>query len=320
MTRVVITGAAGFLGRRLTRAIATNGTLADARGRRMPVSRLVLVDAVAMPAPSFPGIEVQVVKGDLADRDLVADLAAAGFDSLFHLASFLTLQAEADPDRAYQVNVAALRRLIGGAGTCPRVVFTSSIAVYGGETPGTVDDDVAPAPQTTYGSHKAINELLIADASRRGQIDGRSLRLPIVLTRPGAPQAAISDRIASIIREPLDGVGVAVPLAPRTRLPLCSAGAVVEALIRLHDLAAADLPARRAFNLPSLSVTVAEMAEAVKRRGAAGSITFAPDGGLQAIVDGWPTRLVSAAAARLGIAADTDIDALIADHLENRDV
>jgi len=320
MTRVVITGAAGFLGRRLTRAIAGRGTLRNRDGRQGKVTKLTLVDIADMTAPSCPGIDVEVVKGDLSDRDFLDSLARIGCDSVFHLASHLTFQAEEAPDQAYAVNVSALRHLIEATADGAKVIFTSSIAVFGGAAPDIVDDDVAPAPQTTYGSHKAINELLIADASRRGHIDGRSLRLPIVLTRPGTPQRAVADRIASIIREPLNGIDVEAPLAPRTRLPLCSAGAVVRALLTLHDAPAADLPARRAFNLPSLSVEVGEMADAVKRRGATGAITFAPDERLQAVVDGWPTRLVSEKARQLGLAADADIDALIADYLDHRDI
>lgn len=320
MTRVVITGAAGFLGRRLTRAIAGRGTLGDRHGRQEKVTRLTLVDVVDMAPPSCPGITVEVIKGDLADQGFVDRLGGIGFDSLFHLASLLTFRAEEAPDLAYAVNVSALRHLIEAAADRPKVIFTSSIAVFGGEATGIVGDEVAPVPQTTYGSHKAINELLIADASRRGCVDGRSLRLPIVLTRPGVPQAAVADRIASIIREPLNGIDVAAPLDPTTRLPLCSAGAVVRALLTLHDIPAADLPARRAFNLPSLSVGAAELADAVQRRGATGAITFAPDARLQAIVDGWPKQLVSAKARALGLAADDDIDALIGDYLDHRDI
>lgn len=319
MTRVLITGAAGFLGRRLTRSLLRAGSLTDREGSRRPISQLCLADIVDVPAPEADGIAVEPRKGDLADPAFVAALARDGFDSLFHLASYLTLHAEQDPAAAYAVNVEALRRLIDGAEGCPKLVFTSSIAIFGGPLPDTVGDEVAPAPQTTYGSHKAINELLIADYSRHGRIDGRALRLPIVLTRPGAPQPAVSDRVAGIVREPLRGLDLAAPLAPETPVPIVSAGAAVAALAKLHDLPAEALPAKRAFNLPALTVTVAEMAAAVKRRGATGSIGYAPDPKMQAIVDGWPTRFVSDQADRLGIAPDADLDALISDHLDHRD-
>ncbi|MFD1378892.1 NAD-dependent epimerase/dehydratase family protein [Fodinicurvata halophila] len=268
----------------------------------------------------MPGIEIKTRKGDLADPSFVAALAEEGFDSLFHLASYLTFHAEEDPARAFAVNVDALRRLMESADNVPKVVFTSSIAVFGGSLPESVGDEVAPQPETTYGSHKAINELLLADHSRHGQVDGRSLRLPIVLTRPGKPQPAISDRIASIIREPLQGLDMAAPLTPETAIPVSSAGAAVAALLKLHDLPSGDLPTKRAFNLPSLTVTVAEMFDAVKRYGATGKITYAADARMQAIVDGWPSRFVSHWGTRLGLAADGDLDTLISDYLDQKGV
>jgi nucleoside-diphosphate-sugar epimerase len=182
-----------------------------------------------------------------------------------------------------------------------------------------VNDDVTPAPATTYGTHKAINELLIADYSRHGRINGRCLRLPIVLTRPGAPQPTVSDWVAGIVRNPLCGLDVIAPLAPNTTIPVISAGAVVAALIRLHNMPASDLPPNRAFNLPALTVTVAELAEAARRRGATGTIRYAPDPQVQTIVGGWPRRFVSDRATRLGIMADADLDALISDYLDHKE-
>jgi nucleoside-diphosphate-sugar epimerase len=319
MTRVLITGAAGLIGRRLTKALGEAASLTAKDGQRSPITELCLADAHDTVAPRMPGIKVEVRRGNLSHRAFTQALAEEGFDSLFHLASYLTLQAERDPAAAFAVNVEALRRLIEGARGCPKLVFTSSLAIFGGELPEAVEDDLAPAPETTYGSHKAINELLIADYSRLGRIDGRSLRLPIVLTRPGPPQPVISDRLSGILREPLHGVDVSAPLAPATAVPVASVGAVVAALIRLHDLPAGALPPRRAMNLPALTVTLAEMAQAATRRGATGRITYAPDAQMQAIVESWPKRFVSERATRLGITADADLDALISDYLDNRD-
>ena len=191
MTRILITGAAGFLGRRLTRALIQTGTAAVIDGPDPTITELCLADCVAFEPPSAPGVAVTVRNGDLADPTFVDVLAADGFDSLFHLASYLTLHAEQNPFRAYATNVEALHRLVNGVQGRPKVVFTSSLAVFGGTLPAIVNDDVTPAPATTYGTHKAINELLIADYSRHGRIDGRCLRLPIVLTRPGAPQPTV---------------------------------------------------------------------------------------------------------------------------------
>ncbi len=319
MTRILITGAAGFIGRRLTKALIEAGSLATTHGSREPITELRLVDAIDVVPPHAPGIRVDVRRGDLADRSFTQTLAEGGFDSLFHLASYLTLQAERDPTAAFAVNVEALRQLLDNTRGSPKVVFTSSLAIFGGKMPETVDDNLAPAPETTYGSHKAINELLIANSSRLGRIDGRSLRLPIILTRPGAPQPVISDRLSGIIREPLRGVDISAPLAPDTAVPVASVGAVVAALMRMHDLAAGELPAKRAMNLPALTVTLAEMAEAVTHRGSSGRITYAPDPQMQAIVEGWPKRFVSENAIRLGITPDADLDALISDYLDHRD-
>lgn len=201
----------------------------------------------------------------------------------------------------------------------PRFVFTSSIAVFGGTIPESVDDHLRPTPATTYGTHKAIVELLLADASRTGRVDGRSLRLPIVLIRPGAGTPAISDRVAAIVREPLAGRDVVCPLTPETCIPVASAAAVARALIDLHNLSADTLPPSRAMNLPSLTVSIAEMLDVIERRRLAGArvgrVTFMQDAAVQAIVDGWPKRFVSANASRLGLCSDPDFATIVTSHL-----
>lgn len=314
MTRILITGAAGFLGRRLLKTLIAAGQLA---GR--PISQIILADIQRPLTLVTDGIEVLTRQGDLSDATFVKSLADDGFDTLFHLASFLTLQAETAPNKAFQVNVGALRQLIDRASNKPKVIFTSSIAIHGGLLPDQVDDDQNPVPQTTYGTHKAINELLISDYSRLGRIDGRSLRLPIVLTRPGAPTSAVSDQVAGIIREPLNGVDVEAPLSAKTRVPIASAGCVVEALIHLHNLPADSLPPKRAINLPALSVTIAELTEAAVKHGADGKLTYKPNPKVQAVVDSWPQKFVSNHAASLGINADADLSAVVLDYLNNKD-
>ena len=318
--RVLITGAGGFLGRRLVRHLLDGDGLVGPSGQREPVTQLVLSDVGPIDVPDTTGIEIEVVQGDLSQPDILERLCGQPFDSLFHLASQLTFHAEQDPDHAWDVNVAPLRALIAAAQGCPRVVFASSIAVFGGAFPTEVDDDLAPLPQTTYGMHKAVNELILADASRHGRIDGRALRLPIVLTRPGVTQPVVSDKVAAIIREPLEGRDFAAPLPPDTEVPIVSAGAVVRGFVTLHDLPADRLPTKRALNLPAMTVSVAEMVAAATRAGATGRITSAPDAATQAIVSGWPRYFVSRYARGLGIGPDADIDALISDYLANREV
>lgn len=320
MSRILITGAAGFLGQRLIKSLFS----AQVLGGR-PIRQIVMTDVRNPSNPLLMAaalshncrIDLIVKQGDLADKSFVRELAQDGFDSLFHLASLLTLQSETEPDHAFQVNVEALRHLINGANNNPKVVFASSIAIHGGALPKAVDDDHNPVPATTYGTHKAINELLIADCSRLGRIDGRCLRLPIVLTRPGTPLPAVSDQVAGLLREPLNGVDVISPLAAQTPVPIVSAGAVVKALRRLHDLPADSLPAKRAINLPSLTVTVSDLADAARKNGGTGRVTYQPDANVQAIVDGWPRQFVSRHADKLGIVPDADLDALIRDYLQN---
>ncbi|MDP3548207.1 MAG: NAD-dependent epimerase/dehydratase family protein [Phreatobacter sp.] len=316
--RVLVTGAGGFLGRRLVAALLRQGTL-PVDGEARPIGELVLTDRGAMAAVAPPAtIRVRTEQGDLADPAWCAGLAAGGFDAIFHLAAMLTLDAERDPEAAYATHVAPVHRLVAGPGR-PRLVFASSIAVFGGPLPDVVTEAVPPCPQTTYGTHKAMIEFMLADASRHGAVDARSLRLPIVLVRAGAPTPTVSDAVAALVREPLAGRETVCPLLPDTLLPVISAGAVVRALLALHAVPEAALPPGRAVNLPALSVTPAEMVAAVGRQAgpaAAARVRFAPDPALQAIVDGWPRRFISAHAARLGLAPDADFDAIVADHID----
>lgn len=317
--RVLITGAGGFLGRRLTHGLIKRGALTYGVGRRA-ITKLYLVDRVPLTAPPADGLTVSTWQGDLTDPIFIDRLLAAGFDSMFHLGASLTLDAERDPGVSYQVNVEPLRHLMNGSTGTPRVIYPSSIAVFGGELPETVSDHIAQSPSTAYGMHKAICELLIADYSRISRVDGRALRLPIVLIRPGAPNPAISDVVASIVREPLSGRDVDVPFHRDTRLPVASAGAVVRSLIKLHDLDAEALPPRRAINMPALTVSVTDMIDALTRHKAhreIGDIRFVPDPEVQRIVDGWPRHFVSDVATRLGISADTEFAAVIADYLDH---
>ncbi|MGP8435005.1 NAD-dependent epimerase/dehydratase family protein [Paraburkholderia fungorum] len=323
--RVMITGAAGFIGRSLTAILLDAGHLADRWGAHAAIEEIVLVDRrfpdeTEWRAPD--SIRVVKMTGDLSDADFADRVASVGADAIFHLAAALTLDAEEHDDAAYLVNVESIRRFIRRSSSSTRFVFASSIAVFGGDLPPTVTDHERFAPETSYGAHKAIAELLLADAARKDRIDARILRLPIVLIRRGANTPAVSDRIAAIVREPLAGKDVISPLKAETQIPVASATAVAKALIQLHDVPANTLPLSRAMNLPSLSVSVEQIVESTFRHGSKrmlGRVLFVPDARLQSIVDGWPRAFVSDNATRLGIAGDRSFDDIVFEYLQAMD-
>lgn len=322
--RVLITGAAGFIGSHLRSALLARGQLSDASGTPQRISELIVADTVPIARAASGGdVSIRNEIGDCCDPVYLKHLFDSGVDSVFHLAATLTIDAETNFDRGMAVNVHALMQLLEACrdqARPPRLVFASSIAAFGGTLPRTVDDSVALTPQTSYGTHKAIAELLINDYSRHGYLDGRALRLPIVLIRPGAPTPAISDRVAAIVREPLLGRDVACPLDPQTRIPVASAKRIAAALIAVHELPASAFGHTRAMNLPSLTVSVGEMVEAVKRFGTTrrlGHVTWESDAPLQTVVDGWPAEFVSERASRHGICADERFDDVISAFLED---
>lgn len=323
--RVLVTGAAGFVGAHVAKALVDRGYLVDSAGRARAIGELVLADAgaAAFALPQAGALRVRHETGDIRDPAFLKRLVGDGLDSVFHLAATLTMEAETDFARGLEVNVHALMRLLESCRAQARVarlVYPSSIAAFGGELPDTVDDQVAQTPQTSYGTHKSIAELLISDYSRHGFVDGRALRLPVVLIRPGAPVPAVSDRIAAIVREPLHGRDVACPLAAGTRIPVASARRVAAALLAIHDLPATAFGVTRAMNLPSLTVSVGDMIASLRRCAAGrriGDVRIDPEPRLQAVVDGWPKAFVSERASRNGIAADAGFDEIVRAFIED---
>jgi nucleoside-diphosphate-sugar epimerase len=313
--RVLVTGGAGFLGRRLIRALLDRGTIAGAGGPAA-ISRIVSVD-VATPDEREPDDCVEYVTGDLADTAFAASLIDRQTTSVFHLAAVVSGMAEADFDLGWRVNLDATRALLEAcraAGHTPRLVFASSVAVFGGDLPAIVPETWAPRPQSSYGAEKAIGELLVCDYSRKGYVDGRVLRLPTISVRPGRPNAAASSFASGIIREPLKGEEAICPVGPDTRVWLLSPATAIACLITGHELAADAFGPSRIVNLPGLATTAGQMASALGR--AAGQIvaqriTWQRDPRIEKIVTSWPGALDDTRARALGFPSDDDFEAII---------
>jgi nucleoside-diphosphate-sugar epimerase len=320
--RIVITGGCGFLGRRLALLLLERGSCLG------PIDELVLFDN-APPALPFPDDQrLRLTTGDIADRETLRLVIAPGTAAVFHLAAVVSGQAEADTDLGYRVNLDGTRAVLDACralGNRPRLVFASSLAVYGGKLPPAVGDDTALTPQTSYGTQKAIGEFLVNDYSRKGFVDGRALRLPTVVVRPGRPNRAASTFASSIIREPLSGKDAVCPVSPDTVMALASPRRVVAALHRAHELPGSALGTSRSLQLPGFSVAVGDMVAAVRRAGgeaAHAHIRWQPDPAVQQIISGWPQALAAPRAEALGFTADSGIDeavrAFIEDDLETQ--
>lgn len=316
---VLITGAAGFLGHRLARAILALPHLPASDGTPRRVDEVRMLDVVAGPALADP--RARSIVGDIADPAVPA--AAIDRDTLavFHLAAVVSGQAEADFDLGMRVNLDGTRHLLDVCRTLghgPRVVVASSVAVYGGALPDTVDDATRLTPQSSYGTQKAIGELLVTDYSRRGFIDGRALRLPTISVRPGRPNAALSSFASGIIREPLNGEPAVCPVAPETILWLLSPRTVIECFLRAHAIDGAALGFDRSLILPGLAVSVAEMVAALARVAGpdvAALVRWERDPRVERVASTWPGRLDASRAVGLGFPTDTSFDAVIRQHI-----
>lgn len=319
--KVLITGGAGFLGQRLARSLLQRGSLVDQSGQEQAITRIVLLDKVSPEGFSDPRIES--VAGDIADAELLEKSIDADTGAIFHLAAVVSGQAEADFDLGMRINLDATRHLLEvcrRGGRCPKLLFTSSVAVYGGQLPAVVQDSTALSPKSSYGMQKAIGELLVQDYSRRGFVDGRVLRLPTISVRPGKPNQAASSFASGIIREPLNGEEAICPVPPETRLWLLSPRRAIEALIAAHDVPAARLTEGRVINLPGTSVSVGEMVASLERVGGEGlarKIRWQLDATIQRIVGGWPAAWDTSRAEALGLKGDPDIDRIVRAYIED---
>jgi D-erythronate 2-dehydrogenase len=313
--KILVTGAAGFLGHRLASAL-----LAGVPG--LPkVSRLVAVDTEACP---FDDPRVDCKTGTITDDRFTSSIVETDLDAVYHLAAVVSGQAEAEFDLGMRVNVDATRALLEACRRLrqpPRFIFTSTLAVYGGALPAIVPDDIAVVPQSSYGAEKAIAELLVIEYSRKGFVDGIACRLPTVAVRPGVPNAAASSFVSGIIREALAGTDTVCPVPLDTRLWITSPELATTNLLHAARVQTSDLEDRRTVNLPGLSVTPEEMLDSLERvAGAAvrAHVRCELDRRIMQIVCTWPGAFDVSRALRLGFSVDRDMDSIVRQFIAER--
>lgn len=305
---VLVTGAAGFLGTRLIDALLS-------RDSPFPdVSHVVAADVLRCPVVD-PRTDTRT--GSIADPRFLSSIVNPSPDVVFHLAAVLSGQSEAEFDVGMQVNVDATRALLEACRRLampPRFVFTSSVAVFGGELPDVVPEHIATTPESSYGTEKAIGELLVNDYSRRGFVDGIACRLPTIAVRPGKPNSALSSFVSGIIREPLAGVDAICPVPLSTRLWISSPAVCIRNLLHAARIPSRALAHRRIVTLPGLSVTAEQMLSSLARLGgpdARARVRCDVDPDIMRIVSTWPGAFDVQAARQMGFVADENIDAIL---------
>jgi nucleoside-diphosphate-sugar epimerase len=322
--KILITGGGGFLGFKLAKTLLARGQLG---GRK--ISSMTLLDG-AFP----PGVEnlqnVKAVKGDVSDAATIAGVCTPDTEAVFHLAAVVSGAAEADFDLGMRVNLkgmelllAQMRRIGKSGAQPPRLVYTSSVAAFGGELPAVLDDATIANPQTSYGAQKVIGEYLVSDYSRKGFLDGRSLRLPTIVVRAGKPNAAASSFASGVIREPLNGVVSECPVAPETGVWLLSPRRVVDAFIHAWELPAEAWGAQRWLNLPGITASVAQMVDALRQvagESVARRVVYKADARIQAIVKTWPVNFRTPRALAMGFKPDADVDSIIRDYIADEGI
>ena len=317
---ILIIGAAGMVGAKLTARLVKDGTL---NGK--PIDRMSLVDVVQPALPAGAEFKVAASAADLTAAGAAERVIIGRPEVIFHLAAIVSGEAEADFEKGYRVNLDGTRFLFEairkqGEEYRPRVVFTSSIAVFGAPFPEAIRDDFFTTPLTSYGTQKAIDELLLADYTRRGFLDGIGIRLPTICVRPGKPNLAASGFFSNIIREPLAGKEAVLPVPEGVRHWFASPRSAVNFLIHAAGLDGAQVGTRRNITMPGLSVTVGEEIAALRKvagNSVADRIKRVPDATIMRIVEGWPRNFSAERGAALGFRAEQSFEDIIRIHIED---
>jgi nucleoside-diphosphate-sugar epimerase len=319
---ILIIGAAGMVGRKLTAALVKAGQV---RGRE--VAKLTLADVVKPESVAFGGT-VDTVEADLSTPSVAEKLVASRPDLIFHLAAIVSGEAEQNFEKGYRINMDGMRYLLEAIRQegmksgpyLPRLVFTSSIAVFGAPFPAAIGDEFLSAPLTSYGTQKAICELLLNDYSRKGFVDGVGIRLPTIVVRPGKPNLAASGFFSNILREPLSGKEAVLPVSRDVRHWFASPRAAVGFLTHAAEIDLSELGWRRSISAPGLSATVGDEIDALRRVAGdriVGLIREVPDETIIKIVAGWATNFTTTRAERLGFRAENSMDEIIRAHIED---
>ena len=318
--KLLIIGAAGMVGRRLAQSILKTGTLGG-----HPVDALTAFDVVPADLESTGQVAVKVLSGDISDRATVESLVADRPDVIFHLAAIVSGEAEADFDKGYAINMDGTRHLFEairaqGSDYHPRVVYTSSIAVFGAPFEEKITDTFITAPMTSYGAQKMIGELLLNDYTRKGFFDGVGIRLPTIVVRPGKPNKAASGFFSGIIREPLAGMDAQLPVEDDVRHWFASPDAAVGFLLHAATMDTAQLGVRRCLTMPGLSLTITEVLDALREVAgdeAVARVKRIPDATVRGIVAGWPRDFSPERALAAGFVADADFQSIIRAHIRD---
>jgi D-erythronate 2-dehydrogenase len=318
--RILIIGAAGMIGRKLAERLAREGSLGGAE-----ITSMVLADLSPPPKPPVARCGIQFAQGDLAEPGVAAELVRGRPDVIVDLAAVVSGEAESDFEKGYRANLDGTRALLEavrltGDGYRPRLVFSSSVAVFGPPLPDVIGDEQATTPATSYGTQKAVAELLLADYSRRGFVDAVAIRLPTICVRPGAANLAASGFFSNIIREPLNGRPAVLPVSPEVRHWFASPRSAVGFLLHAATLDTSDLGVRRSLTMPGLSATVGDEIEALRRVAGDAAVALIhpePDEGIARMVAGWPGGFDARRASALGFVAETHFDEIVRAYVED---